>query len=202
MSTRKSIVETVEPEDDDLVARYLGGEESAFAVLYERYKSRIYSYLGGVLGSSHRSECDDVFQQSWMKVIDKLPEYRPEGYFSAWLYRIARNQAIDLMRRRGRVVLQVNLDDDDQFLQLSAPESTAPAADLELGEVGEAIQMALDQLTPELREVFELRRNEVSFKEIAQIQHCSLNTALGRMRYALAQLKNKLAAYDNGGLRP
>lgn len=182
--------------DIQLINAYLKGDEKSFEELYFRYRKILYGYLNNLTGN--QSEADEVFSETWTRVIDKLPKYRDDGKFSAWLFRMAKNIFIDRIRRRHPERF-VAIDDENM---IDLPDDNAFSPDRELGasDTGQAIIAAINQLPQEQKEVFMLREQELSFKEIAEIQNCSLNTALSRMRYALQTLRNYLSEFDRGGL--
>jgi len=177
------------PADQVLIANYLSGSHKDFDILYERYKRQLYAYLHRMLPGQH-AVIDDIFQQVWMKVIAKLPSYRHNNKFQAWLMRIAHNMTIDFFRRSKRNNT-VSVDNDDTFIQLPDCREM-PWSNLCLDELGKAVAEALKQLPMEQREVFLLRQDKISFKEIATIQQCSINTVLGRMQYAIKNLRKTL----------
>ena len=121
-----------------------------------------------------------------------------DGKFSAWLFRMAKNIFIDRIRRNHpeRFVAI----DDENMAELPDDSAFSPERELGASDTGKAIMAAIKQLPLEQREVFMLREQDLSFKEIAKIQNCSLNTALSRMRYALQTLRNYLSEFDRGGL--
>ncbi len=179
-------------DDMTLIRSYLDGAAGAFDVLYDRYRLPLYAYLNRLLPGAS-AQVDDVFQQTWIRAIDRLGAYRHEEKFSAWLMRIAHNFAIDHFRaekRRG----ESSMDDG---LEATLPDSPtdSPWRTLDSQELGEAIEQAVAELPPDLREVFLLRREDVPFREIARIQNCSINTCLGRMQYALKQLRKTLGRW-------
>ena len=187
MSMNKS-TETV--SDTHLIKAYLNGDGQAFETLYFRYRQQLYGYLSNLLRSSS-IDPDDIFEETWLKVIDKLPAYRDEGRFSAWLFRLAHNLFIDQIRKnRNRTFLST---DQEDVPDLPAPEHLQPADVIENKELGEEITRAVQRLSTEQKEVFLLRQQELSFKEITEIQKCSLNTVLSRMHYAIKNLRIFLA---------
>lgn len=176
---------TTESSDMELIASYLSGDALAFDILYERYKRRLYSYLNRLM-PMRGALIDDVFQQTWVKVLGRLSKYKDTERFQAWLTRIAHNIAVDHFRKEKHEVLL----EETEKSKLFAAVGSEPWRELENAELGVAIQACLDKLPDEQREVFILRQDEVGFKEIAKIQDCSINTALGRMQYALKNLRN------------
>ena len=185
-------------EDIQLIRAYAKGDDKAFEALYYRYRKPLYGYLNNLAGNNY-AEVDEVFAETWLRVIDKLPKYQDSGKFSAWLFRVARNIFIDRLRHRKPDKF-VPIDGDNS---VELGESTNFSPDRELGtdDISKAISSALEQLQPEQKEVFLLREEaEVSFKEIADIQQCSVGTVLSRMRYALKKLRCLLVNIDSGGL--
>ena len=182
--------------DIQLINAYLNGDEKSFEELYFRYRKMLYGYLNNLAGN--QSEADEIFAETWTRVIDKLAKYRDDGKFSAWLFRMAKNIFIDRIRRShpDRFVAI----DDENMAELPDSKAFSPEEELGASDTGQAILTAINQLPPEQKEVFILREQELSFKEIAVIQKCSLNTALSRMRYALQTLRNYLSEFDRGGL--
>ncbi len=178
--------------DGELIAGFLRGGEAAFEVLYKRYRGALYAFLVHLVGDS--AEADEVFSETWLRVIEKLPQYRDDGKFSAWLFRIGRNFYLDRCRNRQRRP-SVSLDEETPP-PVAAQASCEPHARLEADETGQLIAAALLKLSAEQREVFLLRQQEISFKEIAEIQHTSINTALSRMQYALRILRRELAGIE------
>ena len=169
-----------------LIKAYLNGDSKAFEELYYRYNKLLYGYLNNMLQNSG-IDPDDIFEETWLKVIDKLPKYRDDGKFSAWLFRLAHNLFIDHIRRNRNKVFR-SLDSEESP-DLPAPDHREPGKELENIELGREIQNAVQSLSQEQREVFLLRQQELSFKEIAEIQKCSLNTVLSRMHYAIKNLR-------------
>lgn len=181
---------TSESSDIELIETYLDGDSSGFDILYERYKRRLYSYLNRLM-PTRGALVDDVFQQTWIKVLRRLPKYKDTERFQAWLTRIAHNVAVDHFRKEKNEVLL----EDTEKSKLFAAVGNEPWRDLDNSELGKAIEGCLAKLPDEQREVFVLRQDEVSFKEIARLQRCSINTALGRMQYALRNLRNCMGSW-------
>ena len=187
-----------ELQDNELIRHYLEGDESAFEVLYQRYRTRLFGYLSGLL-PYQPAEAEDIYQQTWIKVIAQLPKYQDQGCFAAWLFRIGRNLLIDQIRHQKRQPQMQEIDRED-MPEISAPPGAEPWRGMDEAELGSMIHQSLETLTQEQKEVFLLRQAGIPFKEIARLQQCSLNTALARMQYALKKMKKQLLSIDQGGL--
>jgi RNA polymerase sigma-70 factor (ECF subfamily) len=174
--------------DGELIKLYLqNGDESAFTKLYQRYRKPVYSYLNDLLpGRPHAA--DDIFQRTWLRVIDRLCKYKEQGSFLAWILRIAHNFVMDLFRREKRFCSDENPDS-------RADDAPLPQDEYGDREVKEALEHAVFRLPTEQLEVVRLRQSGVSFAEIAGIQGVSINTALGRMHYAVQRLRKDLAEF-------
>lgn len=183
--------------EDDLHA-YRRGDSEALARIVERTRKPLYRFIFGMVGNAHVAE--DVFQDVWLRAVRGLHRYESRKLLS-WLFRIARNRVIDLSRRRkpdfslqqplgsgGSGEGEVTLE---HFLAGRGGTPSHEAGDRELGE---RIREALAGLPAEQREVFVLRMEaDVPFKTIAELQKVSVNTALGRMHYAVKHLRGALA---------
>ena len=186
-----------EVDDAILIKEYLSGDDRAFTLLYERYKALLYSYLNRLLDND-RPSADDLFQQTWIKVVDQLGQYEHRQQFSAWLLRIAHNLTIDYFRKCGRQSQYEAGSLDDSETAVDPPDKdNEPWRGMHREELEKAVSDAVGKLSPELREVFLLRRENISFREIAVIQKCSINTALARMQYALKNLRKSLADWNS-----
>lgn len=173
--------------DRALIDAHLDGNEAAFAELYERYRLPLYSYLNR-MAAGRTALADDLYQQTWIRVIDSLPRYSHQQKFISWLLRIAHNLAVDHFRRERRAE-HVELGEHIPCA------GDAPDAEHNRRQMEEALVTAIDTLSPEQREVLELRRQGLSFKEIAEIERVSINTVLGRMHYAVKKLQKLLAEW-------
>ena len=176
--------------DLELIERYLNHDSTAFDVLYARYRNQLYAYLNRLLPGQF-SLVDDIFQNTWIKVIRQLPKYKDNNRFIGWIMRIAHNLAIDYFRKTKHEVLSA----ETEATKLFAVTGREPWRNLDNEELGKAITGCITKLKEEQREVFILRQDEFSFKEIAEIQSCSINTALGRMQYAIRNLRNCMASW-------
>lgn len=173
--------------DQELIERFLNDELEAFNILYERYKRQIYAYLNRLLPGQH-AIVDDIFQQSWIKVVRQLPKYKHNEKFFSWVMRISHNLTIDHFRKTRH---EEPLDDtDDKKIFIGRQDD--PWRELDRKEQAEILEQCIRKLPPEQREVILLRKENIGFKEIAKIQNCSINTVLGRMQYALQNLRKHM----------
>lgn len=181
-----------EHDDQHLVRLYLKkGDESAFRELLNRHQSKIYSYIYSMVGNSDTA--NDVFQETFTKVITRMDEtYDEQGKWIAWVMRIAHNATIDVLRKQKRFVDVNSKDEEDTdfYERLPDTDSTGAQEHMELDEDKAALMRHIRRLPAEQREVVVLRHYyDMSFKEIADLTNVSINTALGRMRYALINLR-------------
>ncbi len=179
-------------EDEILIQNYLAGDAESFDELYARYKKPLYAYLNRLL--QDRALADDLFQQTWIKVLNRLEKYESKKKFFAWLSMIAHNLAIDHFRR-AKNNAELPLEEEAELPDRGG--SNEPWRNLHNRELKKALERATGALPGDLREVFLLRQEGISFKEIADIQKCTLNTVLGRMRYALLNLRKQLQEWNS-----
>jgi RNA polymerase sigma-70 factor (ECF subfamily) len=177
--------------DDQLLRAFRRGDATALGTLIGRHQRALHGYLQAMCGS--RTEADDLFQETWRRVIRNPRSFRG-GAFNAWLWRIARNLLVDRLRRRRP---SVSLDDVTEagtaFADLTPSTEPGPAALLEAAEIGQAVAAAVRRLSPDQRDVFLLRTQaDLTFAEIAKLRRVPLNTALGRMHYAMQRLRREL----------
>ena len=176
--------------DQELLQAYSGGNEDAVTVLIERHRKRVYDYIRMMVKDADLA--DDLFQETFIKVLKSLREerYVDNGKFVAWVMRIAHNQIIDHFRRQKQ---QNNVSNDDVGYDLLNNKKFSDKTIEEhmvSDQISEDIRRLVDFLPEEQREVVVMRHyNDLSFKEIAEQTGVSINTALGRMRYALINLR-------------
>lgn len=175
--------------DAVLVSNYLQGDESALSVLITRHKQKIYSFIYSKVYD--RDITEDIFQDTFIKVIRtlKLGKYNEEGKFLPWVMRIAHNLVIDYFRKSKRMRFQRDTDEYSIFSLL-----TDTSLNVENQIILEQVELDLGKLIEELpddqKEVLRMRiYQDLSFKEIAEATGVSINTALGRMRYAIMNLR-------------
>lgn len=173
--------------DEQLVSLYVKGNNEAFDILLERYKVRLYTYISY---SIHNADtAGDIFQETFVKAIMTLKQgrYKESGKFYPWLTRIAHNLIIDQFRAEKN---NGSLLNDEPALSLRKHEETGEDGDRIDEQVFEEICHLVDYLPESQKEIVQMRiYQNLSFKEIAQIKGLSINTALGRMRYAILNMR-------------
>lgn len=184
-------------EDNELVQLYINGNEEALATLLQRHKRRIFSSIYVIVRD--RALAEDLFQDTFFKVIQTLKrnQYSEEGKFLPWVLRIARNLIIDHFRKNKKLpTVPVYVTEDGEEVDVFA---TIPSSDDGFKNNNEQIQFRkkvrgmVSQLPDEQKEVVIMRMYyDMSFKEIADFCNVSINTSLGRMRYALINLKKMI----------
>lgn len=176
--------------DSVLIAAAKNGDNGALETLFERYRRPLYAFISRMLNGDSMT-ADDIFQDLWIKVLNKLSVYQDDGKFSAWIFRVARNQVLEHFRReKSRAKIGRVTEDGELPDQVSCNNS--PVSALAEKELSEKLEELLNELPPEQKEVFIMRQNNLSFKEIAEIQKCPINTALGRMHNCLKFLRHRL----------
>ncbi len=175
--------------DQQLIALYLEGNERAFELLLGRHQQKIYTSI--YLFVKDQSLAEDIFQEVFIKIIDTLRKgkYNHEGKFLQWAMRIAYNMCVDYFRRTKRRPQVSPTETFDIFDILPVIDDNAEQSIIR-SQTHDRIRHLVDQLPPEQREVVILRHYaDMSFKEIAKLTRVSINTALGRMRYALINIR-------------
>ena len=183
--------------DEQLAMCYVEGNNKAFDELLSRTKSKLYSYILFVVHD--RETADDIFQETFVKVVTRLHQgkYVPSGKFGAWLMRIAHNVIMDLYRnhKADRVVEAAN-DNDLSNIGSGLFDSSVESQFVN-SQVLRDVEKMMNSLPAPQREVVFMRfYQEMSFKEIAETTGVSINTSLGRMRYAILNLRRMAKEYD------
>lgn len=185
--------------DSELVSLYIKGNEEAFAQLLKRHKSKVYTTIYLIVKDQYVAE--DLLQETFIKAIKKLKsgQYNEEGKFLPWIVRIAHNLAIDFFRKEKRYPTIVMEDGSNIFNSLAFSEDSTESVKIK-NETHSILREMIQ--TPEAQKEVLLMRHyaDMSFQEIAEATGVSINTALGRMRYALINLRKRLEkqniAYD------
>ena len=175
--------------DAVLVKNYISGDESALASLIERHQSKIYGFIYSKIND--RDLSDDIFQDTFIKVIKTLKSqsYNEEGKFLPWVMRIAHNLVVDYFRKAKKMPYQRETEEYSIFNYMT-DNSLNIEGQIISEQVESDLAKLLDELPADQKEVLVMRMyQDLSFKEIADLTGVSINTALGRMRYALLNLR-------------
>jgi len=176
--------------DQELVKNYLNGDNASFEILLMRHKSRVFAFIMSKIRNKDLSE--DIFQDTFIKVINSLQrgKYNEEGKFLPWMMRIAHNLVIDHFRKESKMK---NIRPTDEFNIFDVISNGNRVQDEEMirKRVHADLNKLIQDLPEDQMEVLRMRYFEdMSFKKISEITGVSINTALGRMRYALINLRN------------
>lgn len=178
--------------DAELIKEYACGSESALEALINRHKDRVYTSVYMLVKDKYLAE--DIFQDAFLKIIRTIKEgrYAEQGKFLPWAIRVAHNLCMDHFRK-VRQQVQITLPDGQDIANLFPSGETASDA-IERRQVHASVRRLIEDLPEEQREVVVLRiYADLSFKEISDLTGVSINTALGRMRYALINLRRQIA---------
>ena len=194
--------ETTKISDNELITRYVNGDLRSIEILVSRYKVRVYSYISMIIDD--KFVADDIFQDTFIKAIQmlRMGSYKEEGKFYHWITTIAHNLIIDMFRKEKRKGIPVssnvdieNVFDNDESYELSIEDKLISQHN------SEQLNTLIDMLPEEQSEVIKLRHYcDLSFKDISLLTNVSINTALGRMRYAIINLR-KLIEENNISLQ-
>lgn len=180
-------------DDSELIRNFQNGNEEAFAALVQKYQRPLFTFLLRLVGNQQSAE--DLFQDTFVRVLRALPGYKEDGRFSGWLFGIANNLAVDLLRHRR--VHRGHFQDDVDALAAAIDYHSVTDAEVEKAELAHLVENALQQLSEKQRQVFLLRQHgEMSFKEIAEKLGEPLNTVLSHMHYAVTKLRQQLRYVD------
>lgn len=178
--------------DQEIIHLYINGDERGLKELLERYKNKVYTSIYVRVKDEYLAE--DLFQETFIKVINtfKTGGYNEEGKFLPWVMRIAYNMVIDHFRKQKRAPVVVNADGFDIFEVLTFADDNTESKIVKQ-QIDTDLKKLIQLLPDDQKEVLIMRHFcDMSFKEIAEITDVSINTALGRMRYALANLRRMI----------
>ena len=182
--------------DAQLVSNYILGEEIALSVLINRHQARLYGFIFSKI--QDRDATEDVFQDTFIKVIRTLKQgnYNEQGKFLPWVMRIAHNLVIDYFRKNNRMPKFKNKGDFDIFSVLSDESPNAESKIVE-NQIADQVRILLEELPEDQKAVIKMRiYQDMSFKEISENTGVSINTALGRMRYGLINLRKMIDKHN------
>jgi RNA polymerase sigma-70 factor (ECF subfamily) len=179
--------------DQELVQSYMNGEEKALEVLLARHKDKVYSSIYFTV----KDDClaEDIFQETFIKVINKLRSrsYNDEGKFLQWVMRIAHNLCIDHFRKQKRMPGFTSTDEDFDIFKVLRYSEPSPIEKMNTEYSATVVQELIRELPDDQRQVLVLRHYvDMSFKEISEMTGVSINTALGRMRYAILNMRKMI----------
>lgn len=186
----------IKQDDALLVSDYINGNERALETLVLRHKLKIYNFIYSKVFD--RDTAEDIFQETFIKVIKTLKRgvYNEEGKFLPWVMRIAHNLVIDYFRKNNRIPTFDNNEEYDIFQLISDGSPTAERSMID-EQVVEDLQKLIVELPDDQKDVLTMRLyKDMSFKEIAETTGVSINTALGRMRYAIINLRKMVEEHQ------
>ena len=187
-------------DDQVLIHYYLEGNEQAFEVLLMRHKDKIYRSIYHKI--REREIAEDIFQETFVKIIQtlKLGNYNEEGKFLPWAMRIAQNLVIDYFRKHGRMKLVIELNaksEDFNIFSILKMEDLNIEQSISKTELEKQMIELIQHLPESQKDIIEKRIfQDLSFKDIAEMEDISINTALGRMRYALINLRKLIEKHQ------
>lgn len=177
-----------EPTDEELMLAYGAGDLASFQALYSRHRGPLFRYLTRQLRDAPLAE--ELFQDVWQRVITARERYRPDAKFATWLYQIAHNRLADHWRARQH---RPSAPDDASELAERIPDPETPERSLSAFEERRRLQLALEDLPDDQREVVLLRlEQELSLEEIGEITGVGRETVKSRLRYAMDKLRARL----------
>lgn len=179
-----------------LIKNYISGSEKALELLINHHKLRIFNFINSKVND--RETAEDLFQDTFIKVIKTLKngKYNEEGKFLPWVMRIAHNLVIDYFRKEKRIPTVENNDDYDVFQFISNHDVNVENIIIQ-EQITQDLQKLIYELPEDQKEVLIMRLyRDMSFKEIAENTHVSINTALGRMRYAIINLRKLISEHQ------
>ena len=183
--------------DSILVKDYIQGNEKSLEILVLRHKSRVYNFIHSKVYNRDLSE--DIFQDTFIKVIKTLKKgsYNEEGKFLPWVMRIAHNLVIDHFRKSNRMQKYESKDKEFDIFSLLKDSDRNAESQLIIDQISNDVRRLIDELPTEQKEVVVLRLyKDMSYKEIAENTNVSINTALGRMRYAIINLRRLVTEHN------
>lgn len=176
--------------DHELVTRFINGDQTGFEILISRHKDKVYTYILLMVKNEHLAQ--DIFQETFIKVVKSLHagKYQENGKFISWVVRIAHNLVIDHFRKEKQMRTFSNDDYETDIFNSSKFSDKTIEEEIIKDQIMSDVRLLVDFLPEEQKEVILLRHFlGLSFKEISEQTNVSINTALGRMRYALINLR-------------
>ena len=187
---------SINQSDQILLKSYLSGDEAAFEILIRKHKDKVFAFILSKIKNYNLAH--DVFQDTFIKVINSLKrgKYNEEGKFVPWVMRIAHNLVIDHFRRQKKTRSIAPTDDFNIFDVISNEEKNAEEEMID-DQITSDVRKLIEELPEDQKEVLKMRYyKDLSFKEISEITDVSINTALGRMRYAIINLRKLVEKHN------
>ena len=189
-------------DDDTLMSAYAAGDAAAFEALYARHQAGLYRFVRRLLGASLAAQTDEVFQDTWLRVVNARASWQPQGAsFRTWLFTLAHHRVIDVWRRSGREVSMTTGDDEAPWEpEAAAPWQQWPAPQGEdiafWRRAGERLLACLEELPLPERSAFLLHHDdELPLADVARALEVGFETAKTRLRYAMSKLRACMGAY-------
>ena len=191
-------------DDDALMRAFARGDARAFEALYERHQSALYRFVRRVLGQPQQAQADEVFQDTWLRVINARERWAPQGAsFRTWLFTIAHHRAVDCLRKSGR---EVSVDQNEDAWQPDGeawagwPQASAEGPDMAERSfwraAGQRLLECLDELPTAQKSAFLLHHEDgLSLDELSSALELGFETAKSRLRYAMGKLRTCMGAY-------
>lgn len=181
-------------DDKELISKYIQGDQNSFEILIQRHQNRIYAYI--LMITKNKELADDLFQDTFIKVIKTMRagSYNEEGKFLQWVMRIAHNLIIDHFRKSNRMpIIDNSKNENFNIFDTLIIKEKSIEEQMITDQIHKDVRKLIEYLPDEQREVLYMRHfAEMSFKDIAEVTNVSINTALGRMRYALINLRKMI----------
>lgn len=184
---------SLDVSDRELIERYRSGEERALAFLFQRYVSSIYRFIYRMVGD--RAVAEDLVQETFVKAWKKLSSFDASRSFKAWLFTIAKNSALDELRKKHPIAFSLwkNEEDDEPFSDSLVDDQPLMDEVLQIQEDHQLLSKALDELSPPIKSLVLMRAEEdLTFQEIADVHRESLNTVKSRYRRAIIALQKAM----------
>ncbi|MGB4810879.1 MAG: sigma-70 family RNA polymerase sigma factor [Methylophilaceae bacterium] len=188
--------------DEALMQQFCAGQAQAFQLLYARHEKPLYRYVRRVLGANLTAQTDEVFQDTWMKLVDARGGWqaRENASFKTWLFTLAHHRAIDILRKNGREVSADEgwLDDENEaaWQHWPAPSTEQPEQQAFWRKAGKQLLDCLEGLPALQRAAFLLHHEDnLSVDEMTQVLNAEFETVKSRLRYALSKLRTCMGAY-------
>lgn len=175
--------------DDVLMHAYVAGDAVSFEMLYRRYADRLHGYIYRLV--QNEAVCDEIYQDTWQRVIQSRESYRADGTFKAWLFQIAHNRVRDFWRSKS---ISLEVPDVDGAFTENVSNEVTPESELSVFETRRRVRMALDELPAEQKAAVLMRLDqEMTLEEIGVVMGVNRETVKSRLRYAMDKLRQRMS---------